>query len=69
MRWCRDSCRTQGGLTNYASAQSALYYAGGFNNMATTMRLGAICGAASFLIWALVGSVWWHVIGLTNAAA
>ena len=59
----------QGALTNYASAQSALYYAAGFNDMATTMRLGAICGGASFLIWAVVGGVWWNVIGLTSVAA
>lgn len=58
----------QGALTNYASAQSALYYAGGFNDMATTMRLGAICGLASFLIWAVAGGVWWKVIGLTSTA-
>jgi hypothetical protein len=36
--------------------------------MATTMRLGAICGLASFLIWAVAGGVWWKVIGLTSTA-
>ena len=41
----------------------------GFNDMATTMRLGAICGVASFLIWAVVGGVWWNVIGLNSVAA
>ena len=40
----------------------------GFNDMATTMRLGAICGLASFLIWAVAGGVWWKVIGLTSTA-
>ena len=59
----------QGALTNYASAQSALYYAAGFNDMATTIRLGAICGGASLPIWAVVGGVWWNVIGLTSVAA
>ena len=55
-------------ICTHLRAQSALYYAAGFNDMATTLRLGAIVGASSFLIWAVVGGAWWHAIGLTSTA-
>lgn len=53
-----------GGITHYSSGQSAVYYGAGFVDLKTTFRLGAICAAINLSVWAIVGSLWWKVIGL-----
>ena len=53
-----------GGITHYASGQSAAYFGAGFVEIGDYMKLGAILGVINFLIFATVGGVWWKVLGL-----
>jgi len=53
-----------GGITHYSSGQAAVYYGAGFTDLATTFRVGAICGLANLAIWLGVGVPWWRCIGL-----
>lgn len=53
-----------GGITHYASGQSACYYGAGFVELKDYFRLGGICGVANVLIWLVFGGLWWKVIGL-----
>ena len=39
-------------------------YGAGFVDLKTTFRLGAVCAAINLAVWAVVGGVWWKVIGL-----
>ena len=53
-----------GGITHYASGQSACYFGAGFVELKDYFRIGAICGVANVLIWLVFGGLWWKVIGL-----
>ncbi len=53
-----------GGITHYASGQSACYYGAGFVELKDYFRLGGICGVVNVLIWAIFGGLWWKAIGL-----
>ena len=53
-----------GGITHYASGQSAAYFGAGFVEIGDYMKLGAILGVINFLIFATVGGAWWKVLGL-----
>jgi DASS family divalent anion:Na+ symporter len=41
-----------------------VYYGAGYLNLKEVFKYGAIFGFGNFVIWLLVGSVWWRVIGL-----
>ena len=53
-----------GGITHYASGQSACYYGAGYVPLKDYFRLGAICGVANVAIWLVFGGLWWKAIGL-----
>jgi len=53
-----------GGITHYASGQSACYYGAGFIELKDYFRIGGICGVVNVLIWAVFGGLWWKAIGL-----
>ena len=53
-----------GGITHYASGQSAVFYGSGYYDMPTTFRIGGIIGVCNLLIWGIVGGFWWKLIGL-----
>ncbi len=53
-----------GSLTHYGSGQGAVYYGAGYLNLKEVFKYGAIFGFGNFVIWLLVGSVWWRVMGL-----
>ncbi|QDZ19865.1 sodium/sulfate symporter [Chloropicon primus] len=53
-----------GGMTHYASGQSAVFYGSGYYDMPTTFKVGGIVGITNLLIWGIVGGVWWKIIGL-----
>eukprot|EP00213_Chloropicon_mariensis_P002813 CAMPEP_0197474288 /NCGR_PEP_ID=MMETSP1309-20131121/5746_1 /TAXON_ID=464262 /ORGANISM="Genus nov. species nov., Strain RCC998" /LENGTH=566 /DNA_ID=CAMNT_0043013885 /DNA_START=269 /DNA_END=1969 /DNA_ORIENTATION=- len=53
-----------GGMTHYASGQSAVFFGSGYYDMPTTFKVGGIVGVANLLIWGIVGGFWWKIIGL-----
>ena len=53
-----------GGLTHFASGQSACYFGADYCDMATFLRVGSVCGWCSLALWAGAGTLWWKLIGL-----
>ena len=53
-----------GGMTHYASGQSAVFYGSGYYDMGTTFKIGGVVGVTNLLIWGIVGGFWWKIIGL-----
>ena len=53
-----------GGISHYASGQSACYYGAGYVELKDYFRIGGICGVVNVLIWAIFGGLWWKAIGL-----
>lgn len=53
-----------GSLTHYGSGQGAVYYGAGYLTLKEVFTYGGIMGTLNLLVWGLVGSVWWRVIGL-----
>jgi DASS family divalent anion:Na+ symporter len=53
-----------GGITHYASGQSAVFYGSGYYDMKQTFKVGAVVGVCNLLIWGIVGGFWWKIIGL-----
>lgn len=53
-----------GGLTHYASGQSAVYFSSGAISLPTLWKQGAYMSVVNFLIFGVAGMLWWRVIGL-----
>jgi len=53
-----------GGVTHFASGQSAVYFAAGHLELATLWKQGAYCAVLNFLVWGIAGMLWWKAIGL-----
>jgi len=53
-----------GGLTHYASGQSAVYFSSGAISLPALWKQGAYMSVVNFLIFGVVGMLWWRVIGL-----
>ena len=53
-----------GGLTHYASGQSAVYFSSGAISLPALWKQGAYMSVVNFLIFGGVGMLWWRVIGL-----
>ncbi|KAJ6814881.1 putative dicarboxylate transporter 2.1, chloroplastic [Iris pallida] len=53
-----------GALTHYSSGQAAVYYGSGYLRLPDIFRIGILTALFNILIWGLVGSFWWKVLGL-----
>ncbi|CAL9045256.1 dicarboxylate transporter 2.1, chloroplastic [Musa acuminata AAA Group] len=53
-----------GSLTHYSSGQAAVYYGAGYVELPDVFRLGFIVAAVNALIWGVVGTFWWKLLGL-----
>jgi DASS family divalent anion:Na+ symporter len=53
-----------GGLTHYASAQAASYYAAGYYSVSKNWLVGGLVGFGSLGIFLGIGMGWWRVVGL-----
>ncbi|GBF92341.1 2-oxoglutarate malate translocator [Raphidocelis subcapitata] len=53
-----------GGLTHYASAQAAAYYAAGYYSIPQNWGLGFVIGFPSIAVFLGVGMGWWRAVGL-----
>jgi DASS family divalent anion:Na+ symporter len=50
-------------LTHYATGTSPIIFGSGFVTMGTWWRVGFVMCVVELLIFAVVGSVWWKVLG------
>ena len=50
-------------LTHYATGTSPIVFGSGFVTMGTWWRVGFVMCVVNLLIFAVVGSVWWKVLG------
>jgi len=53
-----------GGMTHFASGQSAVYFGTGHVELANLWKQGAYCAVLNFLVWGIAGMAWWKLIGL-----
>ncbi|KAI8464937.1 MAG: Sodium/sulfate symporter [Monoraphidium minutum] len=53
-----------GGLTHYASAQAASYYAAGYYSTTSNAAIGGLVGFGSLGIFLGIGMGWWRAVGL-----
>jgi DASS family divalent anion:Na+ symporter len=53
-----------GGLTHYASAQAAAYYAAGYYSTVKNITVGFLVGFGSLGIFLGIGMGWWRAVGL-----
>jgi len=53
-----------GGLTHYASAQAASYYAAGYYSIFKNCAIGALVGFGSLGVFLGIGMGWWRAVGL-----
>jgi DASS family divalent anion:Na+ symporter len=53
-----------GCLTHYASGPSPIFFGAGFTDIKTWWKIGFGVSLVHMLIWGVVGSMWWKVIGL-----
>jgi DASS family divalent anion:Na+ symporter len=50
-------------LTHYGTTPGPIYFGAGYVTQRTWWRLGFIVALAHLLIWGVVGSLWWKVLG------
>ncbi len=51
-------------LTHYATGTSPIIFGSGYVTMATWWRVGLVMCIGELLIYALLGSAWWKLLGL-----
>ena len=50
-------------LTHYATGTSPIIFGSGFVTMATWWRVGFVMSVVNLLIFLVVGSLWWKLLG------
>jgi len=53
-----------GSMTHYGSGPAPVLFGSGYVDVRTWWKLGLIVSIVNILIWAVVGAIWWKVIGL-----
>jgi divalent anion:Na+ symporter, DASS family len=53
-----------GGMTHYASSPAPILFAYGYVDLKTWWKIGAITGIYYLIVWLLVGSIWWKLLGI-----
>jgi divalent anion:Na+ symporter, DASS family len=51
-------------MTHYGTGPAPVYFGYGYVTMNDWWRLGFIVSVVNIVIWAVVGGVWWKVLGL-----
>lgn len=51
-------------LTHYATGPAPIYFGAGYVDQATWWRLGFIISVVNLVIWGVLGTAWWKLIGL-----
>lgn len=52
-----------GGLTHYASGPAGVIYGSGYVTTSEWFRVGFIASVVNIIIWGVVGTAWWMVLG------
>ncbi|KAG8057079.1 hypothetical protein GUJ93_ZPchr0002g25949 [Zizania palustris] len=53
-----------GALTHYSSGQAAVYFGAGYLELPDVFTMGFVTALINVLIWAVVGTFWWKLLGL-----
>ncbi|MEH3075852.1 MAG: DASS family sodium-coupled anion symporter [Quadrisphaera sp.] len=53
-----------GGISHYASGPAGVVFGSGYVTSKEWFRVGFVMGLALLLVWGVLGSVWWKVLGL-----
>lgn len=53
-----------GGLTHYGCGPAPILYGSGFVKMSTWWKVGFIMSVVNIILWSIVGSLWWKLLGL-----
>ncbi|XP_006660729.2 dicarboxylate transporter 2.1, chloroplastic-like [Oryza brachyantha] len=53
-----------GALTHYSSGQAAVYFGAGYLELPDVFRMGFVTALINVLIWGVVGTFWWKLLGL-----
>jgi divalent anion:Na+ symporter, DASS family len=51
-------------LTHYGSGPAPVLFGSGYVELGTWWKLGALTGIINLMIWLIVGSLWWKLLGL-----
>jgi anion transporter len=52
-----------GGITHYASGQSAVYYGAGYVSLPDYFKVGSLFGTLNWILFFTVGPIWWKLLG------
>ncbi|MEN8236337.1 MAG: DASS family sodium-coupled anion symporter [Pseudomonadota bacterium] len=53
-----------GGITHYGTGSAPVFFGSGYVNMKEWWRVGGLLSLFNLAIWAVVGGLWWKIIGL-----
>lgn len=53
-----------GGLTHYGCGPAPILFGAGFVKMGTWWKVGFVMSVVNIIIWFVIGSAWWKIIGL-----
>ncbi len=53
-----------GGLTHYGSGPAPIFFGSGYVSIGEWWKMGFIASVLNIAIWAVIGGLWWKVIGL-----
>ena len=51
-------------LTHYGTGPAPVFFGSGYVELGTWWKLGALTSVINILIWAIVGGLWWKLLGL-----
>lgn len=52
------------GLTHYSMGCAPIYFGSGYTSLRTWWIIGFVLSAIYLIIYALVGPMWWNILGL-----
>jgi DASS family divalent anion:Na+ symporter len=50
-------------LTHYGTTSAPIYFGSGYVSQTNWWRIGLLCSIPNILIWAVVGLLWWKILG------
>lgn len=53
-----------GGITHYSTAPAPIYFGAGYVSQSDWWRIGFILALVHIVVWTVIGSAWWKILGL-----
>ena len=53
-----------GGITHYGTGSAPVFFGSGYVTMKEWWTIGGIMSIFNLAVWAIVGGIWWKIIGL-----